>query len=124
MGEQEYGKCDVCGKEGSLQRTYFRYDIECECHSPGHFELVCHHKECVPKEPRYTNVELKTEDLRNPVAIAMKIVTKALKEDKSPGSYYYGWQSNIACTIMDNSDISHELANKIAVEFLERLIAN
>jgi len=115
MGEQEYGKCDVCGKEGSLQRTYFRYD-------PGHFELVCHHKECVPKEPRYTNVELKTEDSRNPVAIAMKIVTKALKEDKSPGSYYYGWQSNLACVIMDNSELKHDKANEIAVKFLELLI--
>jgi hypothetical protein len=70
------------------------------------------------------NVEFKTEDLKNPVAIAMQILTKALKEDRSPGSYYYGWQSNIACAIMDNSDLSHEKANEIAVKFLELLIAD
>jgi hypothetical protein len=76
----------------------------------------------VPKEPKETKVTFKTEDLKNPVSIAMKILIKALSEDKTPGSYYYGWQSNIACTIMDNSDIGHEKANEIAVKFLERLI--
>ena len=122
MGDIECGKCDVCGKEGQLQRTYFRYPIKCECHGPNHFELICHHKDCKPKEPRYTKVEFKTEDLKNPVAIAMKILTEALKKDRSPGSYYYGWQSNIACEIMDNSDLNHDKANEIAIKFLERLI--
>lgn len=121
MGEIEYGKCNVCGKDGQLERTYFHYPVKCECHSPSHFELICHHKGCKPQEPRYTKVEFKTEDLKNPVAIAMKILTEALKEDKSPGSYYYGWQSNIACEIMDNSDLSHDKANEIAIKFLERL---
>ena len=69
-----------------------------------------------------SEVEIKTEDLKNPVAIAMKILTKALREDKSLGSYYYSWQSNIACEIMDNSDLSHDKANEIAIKFLERLI--
>ena len=70
-----------------------------------------------------SEVEIKTEDLKNPVAIAMKILTEALKEDKSPGSYYHGWQSNIACEIMDNSDLDHDKANEIVIKFLERLIS-
>jgi hypothetical protein len=54
---------------------------------------------------------------------AMKTLKEELSKDKTQGSYYYGWQSNIACTIMDNSDIGHEKANEIAVKFLDRLIA-
>ena len=122
MGEQNYGKCDVCGKEGPLERTYFYYGIKCECHSPNHFELINHCRDCAPKEPKYSMVEFKTEDLKNPVAIAMRILTEALSRDKDPGSYYYSWQSNIACEIMDNSGLDHEAANKIAIKFLERLI--
>jgi hypothetical protein len=55
--------------------------------------------------------------------IAMKVLTKDLKRDKTPGSNYHGWQSNIACTIMDNSDIEHDKANEIAKKFLELLIS-
>ena len=47
----EFGKCDICGKEDNLERTYFEYDIKCECHSPKHFELVSHCKDCVPSMP-------------------------------------------------------------------------
>jgi hypothetical protein len=63
-GEVEYGKCDICGKEAVLQRTYFRYDIKCECHSPYHFELVMHCKDCIPKEPEETKIILKTKALK------------------------------------------------------------
>lgn len=60
-GDIEYGKCDICGKETYLQRTYFRYDIKCECHSPNHFELFRHCDTCTPKEPKETKITLKTE---------------------------------------------------------------
>ena len=59
----EYGKCEICGKETYLQRTYFHYEIECECHSPNHFELVIHCLNCIPKEPTFTKILLKTENL-------------------------------------------------------------
>lgn len=121
-GEIEFDKCEVCGKETELQRTYFRYDVKCECHSPNHFELVRHCIDCVPEEPKYTKISVKTEDLHNPYAMAMSVVIKELNSDKSGGSMYYGWQSSIACTIMDNSDIGHEKANEIAVKFLELLL--
>lgn len=52
---------------------------------------------------------------------AMKVIITELKSDKSPGSIYYGWQSNIACCIMDNSNIEHEKANEIAIKFLDFL---
>lgn len=122
FGEMEFGKCEVCGKEAPLVRTYFRYNIKCECHSPNHFVLVRHCKGCIPKEPVYTKVEFKTEDLKSPVKLAMKVITNEFKSDKSPGSYYYSWQSNLACAIMDNSDLSHDKANEIAANFLNSLI--
>jgi len=56
-GATEYGKCEKCGTEGPLQRTYFRYDVRCTCHSPHHFELVRHCSTCVPIEPEYTKIE-------------------------------------------------------------------
>lgn len=62
--EVERGVCDVCGKEGDLVRTYFYYPINCTCCSPSHFELIRHHKGCIPKEPKYTKVEFRTEDLK------------------------------------------------------------
>lgn len=60
MGEIEYDTCDICGKETSLERTYFYYPIHCECcvskdkdGQKQHFELVRHCKDCpapMPKE--------------------------------------------------------------------------
>lgn len=63
MGDIEYGPCDICKKETQLERTYFRYDIKCECHSPWHFEFISHCKDCIPKEPEETKVILKTNSL-------------------------------------------------------------
>lgn len=59
----EFGKCEICGNETSLDRTYFRYDIQCECHSPRHFELVRHCNKCVPVEPKVTQLTIKTDVL-------------------------------------------------------------
>lgn len=63
MGDVEFGKCDYCGKEDYINRKYFRYPIKCECHSPEHFELVFHCKNCTPVEPRVTKITLRTTDL-------------------------------------------------------------
>ncbi len=63
-GAVEYGRCDICGKEAPLARRYFHYGIPCECHSPNHFELVRHCKDCEPKEPGETTVKLRTDTLR------------------------------------------------------------
>lgn len=58
MGDIEFGKCDICGKEAPLERTYFIYDIHCQCcgciHDGRdmHFKLVRHCKDCVPGVPR------------------------------------------------------------------------
>ena len=62
MGEMEYGKCEVCGKENSLTRTYYHYNIKCECHSPTHFVVVKHCRGCIPKPPREIKVYLKGKD--------------------------------------------------------------
>ena len=62
MGGAEYGKCEVCVKETTLERTYFHYDIKCDCHSPNHFELVRHCGDCKPKPPEKTTVYIKPND--------------------------------------------------------------
>ena len=61
----EIGKCDICGMENiQLNRTYYRYDIKCECHSPEHFEIVWHCCNCEPKEPEETKIVIKTKELK------------------------------------------------------------
>ena len=59
---QEFGKCDMCGKEAALSRKYYHYDIDCECClAPGknHFETVRHCGECEPQPPRRITVTLR-----------------------------------------------------------------
>ena len=59
------GKCEVCGKDGqSLMVTTFEYNLKCECHSPIHFEAIHHCPDCIPVEPGYTRIHIKTEVLR------------------------------------------------------------
>ena len=55
---------------------------------------------------------------------AIRVVADELKKDKSGGSTYYNWQSNIAGIIQDLSGgkIDNELSNKMACRFLDRLI--
>jgi hypothetical protein len=63
-GDCEMGTCGVCKKEKViLQRTYFHYDIKCECHSPNHFEIVRHCGECKPIQPTETKIYLRTDSL-------------------------------------------------------------
>ena len=51
-------------------------------------------------------------------------LVEELKKDKSPGSYYYSWQANIAMAMYDELDgkITKEEANRGAIRFLELLI--
>ncbi|MEK6829047.1 MAG: hypothetical protein AABY15_02890 [Nanoarchaeota archaeon] len=61
MGDTEIGTCEICKKEGPVQRTYFHYDFKCECHSPNHFEIVWHCSECEPKKPEVMITILKND---------------------------------------------------------------
>lgn len=63
-GEIQVDYCEVCGELGPVQRTTFYYGIKCECHSPEHFELVLHCKKCIPKEPLFTKITVRTEVLK------------------------------------------------------------
>lgn len=56
----EYGICDICGKETTLERTYFEYKINCECHRGEHSEVVKHCFDCVPTIPSEINVPMLT----------------------------------------------------------------
>lgn len=67
MSELEFGKCEMCGKEAPLSRTYFVYDIHCECcgcKEDGrdmHSELVRHCKDCVPDIPQVITPTVKSK---------------------------------------------------------------
>ena len=64
MGSIEFGKCEICGKEAQLERTYFIYDIHCQCCGckrdgrDMHFELVRHCKDCIPGVPKIIKPQL------------------------------------------------------------------
>lgn len=62
MGENEFGRCDICGKYTSLYHKYYYYDIKCECCSPKHFVYIVHCKDCIPKPPKEIKVVLKSKD--------------------------------------------------------------
>lgn len=63
-GDTEFGRCDICGEAGELQRKYYYYDIKCDCHSPKHFEVVRYCKNCSPKPPFQTKVTFSREKLQ------------------------------------------------------------
>ncbi len=63
-GEVENGQCEICKKEATLTRTVYRYQVQCECHAPQHFEMVRHCADCEPVEPETTQVIHKTSELR------------------------------------------------------------
>ena len=60
----EKGKCDICGKEANIKRKYYYYNIECDCHSPKHFEIVYHCKDCVPRPPYETKAVFSKDRLK------------------------------------------------------------
>lgn len=62
--EIETGSCQYCDYQGPINRTYFRYDINCDCHSPQHLEIVWHCDECEPKEPTLTKITINTKYLK------------------------------------------------------------
>lgn len=66
-------------------------------------------------------------------SLSMELLRKTLAADKTPGSYYYVWQSNIAMAFMDELPVNfrthnyqefHEIANKAAIRFLDNLIGD
>lgn len=68
-GEIEYGKCEICGNEGPLERTYFYYPVHCDCcgskdrnGQKRHFVMVRHCERCAPAIPRNIKVRLLDHD--------------------------------------------------------------
>lgn len=62
MGEIEWGKCEYCGTEGRLNRTYFRYDIKCECCNNNHFEIIWHCDKCEPVDHGVRKIQISAEE--------------------------------------------------------------
>ena len=69
------------------------------------------------------------------VAKAIERITTEMSLDKSPGSYYYSWQANIAMAFVDechrldpvtkkwDKEVLHRVANNAAKNFLDLLCA-
>lgn len=132
------GTCAICKKPNQdLHRTYFHYDeIKCLCHSPNHFDLIDHCKNCEPKEPLSTMVNLSVEETNKSVTVPAAVMTliEALESDPE---YRVSWQANIAMAfqdayaqyqntvdeqhqVMSKTDI-HAISNEAANNFLEIL---
>ena len=62
-GDMMFGKCDCCGKDKPLHRTYFYYPIKCQCHNNQHAESIDHCADCVPKKPEETKVWLSMQQI-------------------------------------------------------------
>lgn len=115
-GSVEYAKCEVCGVEGPLERTYFQYAIKCECHSPNHFEMVRHCRKCIPVEPSVTEVTLRTDELKkakwhsfdNTVAVCDSIDLSGAKE----GDKFWTIELGDATVTGDNSRELIRMRNK------------
>jgi hypothetical protein len=58
-GNVEIGKCDCCGKDGTLSRKYYYYDVKCECcNGDTHFEIIKHCASCIPRPPENIKIVL------------------------------------------------------------------
>lgn len=60
--DQEFGKCEICGKKSILNRKYYYYNINCECCASSekkHFEIVRYCDNCNPKPPQKISVYVK-----------------------------------------------------------------
>lgn len=139
MGDVEFGQCGVCKELKSLQRKYYRYNIDCECCGNEHFEYVAHCKDCTPVEPRTTRVTVSTDILKKmsteELPMAVKSLSKALSEDEA---YRESWIANIAMVFKDAMEkykvekpikrysvspgVLHEVANEAAEKFINQLI--
>ncbi len=65
------------------------------------------------------------DKIENNIPNAIKVVIKALSEDKSEGSYYYSWQANIAMAYIDNERWYKEKTGKTVLDAEDRhIIAN
>ena len=57
--EHEHGECNFCGELGLIQRTYYYYDVDCECCSGDkHFEIVWNCHQCIPYDMGIQNIQL------------------------------------------------------------------
>ena len=72
----EKGKCSCCGRMSYLRTTSFKYPIKCECCDDVayHTVVIEHCGRCKPKEPKYINLVLSTNLIRNPIKFALSIL--------------------------------------------------
>jgi hypothetical protein len=61
-GDVEWADCEYCGNNEHVERTYFRYDVKCECCNDRHFEIVWHCNNCEPKDPGIRKIDLSNQE--------------------------------------------------------------
>lgn len=76
-----HGTCDICGKTGYVERTYYHYGFKCECHSPNHFVSITHCPDCIPKRPVEMRVLL-TDEQAQYIGKAVAFYEKYKEEHK------------------------------------------
>ena len=89
MGELEFDKCEICGKETIVERTYFFYPIHCECcgrkdenGQDQHFVRIKHCTKCVPTIPEKFTVRVR--DYKGNISLA---TVKRMKPTRINGNY-------------------------------------
>lgn len=89
MGELEFDKCEICGKEIIVERTYFFYPIHCECcgskdenGKDQHFVRIKHCTKCVPTIPEKFTVRVR--DYKGNISLA---TVKRMKPTSINGNY-------------------------------------
>lgn len=105
MNSYETGTCEVCGQQNvPVSRAYFYYGIQCECHSPEHFEIVFHCLACTPKPPTTTKVEMKPKMVRASMCV----------EERSCRSV--SWSTHRECEMpyawwLEKTEVKKEVSN-------------
>lgn len=71
MEHVDYGVCDMCGRVADVQKKYYFFNIDCKCHSRGHYEVIDYCSDCVPMRPLDTEIILhdKKDDCNKNIVI-------------------------------------------------------
>lgn len=83
-GDVMHGTCDICGKSGCVERSYYHYGFKCECHSPEHFSVITYCKDCAAlvRRPAFTKATF-TDEQAQYIAKAVAFYEKHKEEYKN-----------------------------------------
>lgn len=76
MEHVSHGVCDMCGRVADVQKKYYFFNIDCKCHSRGHYEVVTYCNDCIPLRPVNTEIILhsKIDDCDKTVVVDSELL--------------------------------------------------